>query len=294
VKNISLALLCCSALAAPLLQAQIIVDNFLTGGSDYSLAKIEGQNPTVTGFSGAWYSANTEGTGPSISSTNLSFSNSSGTVETAGGSVFIGSGSGVGGRVNRNLTTPISLDSNTTIYISIMMQNSLPADVTQYRAFELNRASTNNNDDPNRILQLGLSNGDFGTTNYGFRVNNSNSFQGNLGISNTDTNFFVIKLTLSSTALNDSITVWANPSNLGSEFLSGAGVGFSGITLSNDGNSIGRIQFAGFTAGTTHFDAVRIGDSWQAVTTIPEPSTWALLAISLTTITLLRRRRARA
>jgi hypothetical protein len=294
MKNILITLLCGSALTAPLAQAQTIVDNFLTGGSDYGLAKIQGQNPTVTGFSGAWYSANTDATGPSISSTNLSFSNSSGTVATAGGSVFIGSGLGVAGRVNRNLATPIGLDSDTTVYISLMMQNSLTSNTSQYRAFELNRASIDNNDDSNRILQLGLSNGDFGTTNYGFRINNNNSLRGNFGISNTNTNFFVIKLTLSSTALSDSITVWANPTNLSSETLSGSGVGFSGLTLSNTGNSIGRIQFAGFTAGTTNFDAVRIGDSWQAVTTIPEPSTWALIAISLTALTILRRRRARA
>lgn len=38
-------------------------------------------------------------------------------------------------------------------------------------------------------------------------------------------------------------------------------------------------------------DEIRIGESWSDVVTIPEPTTWALLAGSLTTLVIFRRRR---
>lgn len=261
-----------AASTAPIVSAQLITDSFLTGGSNYSTGNITGQNPEVAGFTGAW--AASSNTTASVNPANLSFSNSSGSVATSGGSVFIGNGTGNTGRVFRGLTTPIDRNSGSTVYMSVMMQNSLTSNTTQYRAFEL---STLTGNDGNRTLQVGLSNADFGTLNYGFRVNNNNTLRGDLGFSNSLTNFFVIKLVLSSTASGDSITVWGNPSDLGDESNSGAGVSVSGITLDNN---IEAVRFAGFAAGSTFFDEVRIGDSWTAVTTVPEPSTWALLGAS--------------
>lgn len=280
-----LALISCAltGFIIPKVQSQLIQENFLTGAGNYSTGSVVGQNPTVPGFSGAWATPGTSTA--SISSTNLTYSNPSGTVSSAGGSLFIDA---TGGRVFRNLSSTVDVNSNTTIYVSLMMQNSLTGNATQYRAFELKDSSASG--DAGRILQLGFSNSDFGTLNYGFRVNNSNSLQGNLGISNTSTNFFVIKLTLSSTPNQDAVTIWANPTNLGSEALSGPGVTLTGFSFANN---FSRVQFSGFTAGTTNFDALRIGDSWQTVSTIPEPSTWVLLAASLTGLVVMRRRRRR-
>lgn len=292
MKNILITLLCGFALTAPLAQAQTIVDNFLTGGApNYDTAAIVGQNPTVTGFTGAW--ATPGSSTAAISATGLTYS----TVASAGGSVLFPAtlpAAPNAGRVTRDLTTAINTNSDTTVYMSFMMENSLANDTTQYRAFELN---TVGGGDATRTFRLGLGSldADFGTTNYGFRVNNNPlvaAERANLNISNTATNFFVVKFTLSSTALNDSVTVWANPTNLGSESLSGPGDSITGFTFSGN---MERVQLASFNVGgSMGFDEFRIGDSWQAVTTVPEPSTSALIAISLAALTILRRRRARA
>jgi hypothetical protein len=265
------------------LQAQVITDSFLTGGSNYSTGNITGQNPTVTGFTGAWGAGSV--TTASVNATGLTYSNASGAVATEGGSVFIGTAGQNAGRVFRELSSPINVNSDSVVYMSVLMQNSLTNNTTQYRAFEL---STLSGPDTTRTLQLGLSSADFGTVNYGFRLNNNSTFSGDLGFSNTATNFFVIKLSLSSTAGNDSITIWGNPSDLSDESLSGSGAGFSGITLNNN---IETVRFSGFGPGSTFFDEVRIGSSWQEVTTVPEPSTWALLGVAGLAVLAFARRR---
>ena len=267
--------------------AQLIQDNFLTGGApNYSIGVISNQNPTVTGWTGPWVAGST--TAASVTNINLSFSNASGSVATDGGSVYIGSGLNVAGRVWRNLSSPIDVNSNSTVFMSFMMQNTLASSTNQYRAFELNITNATGSDST-RVFQLGLGQADFGSSNnYGFRLNNSASLVGNLGAADTNVNFFVVKMVLSSTAGSDSVTVWRNPTDLSSELLSGSGVGFTNVTLANN---IGRVQLAGFNAGETYYDAMRIGSSWTDVTTIPEPSTVALLATGLTAAVLLRLRR---
>ena len=85
--------------------------------------------------------------------------------------------------------------------------------------------------------------------------------------------FFVIKFTLGHAALNDSVAMWRNTSDLPTESHSGAGFSVSAITLAD---KMDTVHFSRFTAGTTFFDEVRIVDSWTMVTPVPEPSTWAL------------------
>jgi len=82
--------------------------------------------------------------------------------------------------------------------------------------------------------------------------------------------FFVINFTLSHTALNDSVAMWRNTLDLPTESNSGAGFSVSAITLAD---KIKMVHFSRFTAGTTFFDEVRIGDSWTVVTPVPEPWT---------------------
>ena len=82
----------------------------------------------------------------------------------------------------------------------------------------------------------------------------------------------MIKFTLSRMALNDSVTNWRNLSDLTSESDFGTGISVSAITLANN---IETVHSSRFTAGTSFFDEVRIGDSWTVVTPVPEPSTWA-------------------
>jgi hypothetical protein len=89
--------------------------------------------------------------------------------------------------------------------------------------------------------------------------------------------FFVINFTLGHAALNDSVAMWRNTSALPTESHSGAGFSVSAITLAD---KIETVHFSRFTARTTFFDEVRIVDSWTTVTPVPEPSTYALLALA--------------
>ncbi|MEI8310314.1 MAG: autotransporter-associated beta strand repeat-containing protein, partial [Verrucomicrobiota bacterium] len=53
-----------------------------------------------------------------------------------------------------------------------------------------------------------------------------------------------------------------------------------------------KINYADLSAGSNfQSDAVLFGDRFVTITVVPEPSTWALLAFSLTTVMVLRRRR---
>ena len=94
--------------------------------------------------------------------------------------------------------------------------------------------------------------------------NNSNGFAGDLGAGDTNVNFFVGKITFSTTAGQDEISLWRNPSNLASEAGSGAALfSKSGFDLQIDRVSLARFNGAdGLKA-----DEIRFGTSWTDVTT---------------------------
>lgn len=271
--------------------AAVVFDSFLTGGvaasGQYNTGALIGQNPTLSGFSGAW--ATPSSATVTVGASSLAFSNSSGSVNTAGGAVTVTTG-----RVMRDLGTVLNVQPTTpyTRYVSFLLQNSVSGDSAAYRAVEFFQAGSTNQG--TRTFQLGLSNTDFGTLNYGFRLSNSDALRGNLGSANTGVNLFVVRFDFANG--NDTVTVWMNPSNLGSEAGAGAGVSVSGALLTSN---IGRVSLASFggTASTMGLDELRIGDTWSEVVNftaapIPEPSSFAALAgCAAVGCAMLRRRR---
>jgi MYXO-CTERM domain-containing protein len=166
-----------------------------------------------------------------------------------------------------------------------MMQQSTG---NNYHAFEIN--SSSGLADGNRVLQVGWT-GDTnasGNANWGMRVNNNNTYKATstvAGVANT-TVFAVLKLTYSTVNLADSVSLWINPTNLGSESLSTNFVSVTGVNLANGAY----LAFADYNgSGSAKYDELRIGATWNDVTTVPEPR--AALLGGLGMLALLRRRR---
>jgi autotransporter-associated beta strand protein len=123
----------------------------------------------------------------------------------------------------------------------------------------------------------------------------------NLSASSNDTGAYLFNL--GSVAASDKITltsVTANALNVGTlnttDFTFATGVGFgAGTYVLFDANSTisgsagaGVYDFGGGVTGTLSIDSI---NNDVLLNVVPEPATWALLAFSLTTVMILRRRR---
>lgn len=270
----------CLGVAAGTSHAAIIAyDGF--SSSDYTAGALVGQNATIAGFTGAWNNNSNiyaGGASNALTYSGVASDNTGGAYNNSNG-----------GRAGRNFTTILGGNGaagTNVYYISLMMRNSI-AIVGQYAAFELESQFGNRN------FQLGSA-ADTGFTNWGMRANDSNSLIADSGVATVvgQTVFAVLKLTYSDQAAGDSVQLWINPTNLGSEALSTNSVSLTGFDFLH--NSAKDFQLAAWTSGTSTWDEIRLGTEWSDVTTVPEPATWALLAFSLTTVMVMRRRRRRA
>lgn len=259
--------------------ALIAGDSFLTGGSpNYNTGDLNTQNPTVTGFTGAW----TGSTNIDVTATGLSYTG----LDTSGGAVFVtGSGGGNNGRVSHVLSTSYTNSSTETVYISFLMQLG-SATSNQFRAFELFNGDHTVAADANRTLELGSGgSASPSSTTYGLRFKNDPDLADriNLGAADTAVNLFVLRFDLSATALSDTLTIYRNPT-LGLEpmvptaTLTGLDIQFDRVTLARFGDS-----------GTTRWDEIRVGSDFASVT-IPEPSV-SILGLASGLALLARRRR---
>ncbi|MEX2092949.1 MAG: PQQ-dependent sugar dehydrogenase, partial [Pirellulales bacterium] len=240
-------------------------ETFLTSasptGSEYSLGNLAGQNPTATGFTGAWFtSSNT--TSPTVNAASLNYSDANFPAETGGKLMSPGSNS----RIHRLLDTsnPFQSTDSGTVYMSLLLQTGID---DGYRAFEMHNGGTA--DGANRKLQIGLSSfGDFPTNSssipqqFGFRVNNSSAFDFNLGAEDVNVHLFLVKFVLSTTNNADTITVWNNPSLASLASDPAGGVTATGFNFVAD--RLGAARFNGTDYG---FDELRIGTTLQDVVT---------------------------
>lgn len=240
------------------------VDSFLTGGSDYVVGSqnLVGQGPTAIGFTGAWLPAYGGAQSPDVIAGGLAYTDTtSHSVAATGGAVeYPGGGNGRAGRL---LTTAYNNASSGTVYFAVMIQ--LGTTGTGYRAFELHNGGFD--DGSNRKLQI-TTREDPQTFDNKFLVrlfnNDLDGFAGDVGLVNTDVNFFVGKITFSTTGSADSLELWRNPSDLTSEGASGPpSFSKAGFDLQID-----RVSIARFNGGDgLKTDEIRIGSSWTDVTT---------------------------
>lgn len=266
------SLVSAAGIATSTLEAAIIAqDQFLIGDEQYAAADVVGQNPAVTGFTGAWVASQNS---PDVIATGLSYSG----VASSGGALQANTGD----RAGHLLTTPFTSTTTGTFYMSFMLQFSSTTAGTTYRAFELYNGGFT--DATQRSIQVGLHN-DFGNANLGVRVNNNNTLRIDLGAPDLNTNFFVLRFDFNDSPNGDSLTVWRNPTDLALEAAS-----TSNGSLSNFNMEFDRMALASFVgAHSLQGDEFRIGTTWQDVTTVPEPGSALLGGIGL--LALLRRRR---
>ncbi len=267
-----------------------VQDSFLTGSTpangEYTVGGVAGQNPATLGHNAAWANGSTNS--PQITATGLTYSNASGTLNTAGGALVTNNSNT---RTGRTLTSPITnATTSTTLYVSFLLKLETVGTIN-YRAFELNNGPFAAMD-ANRTLQLGhgSNNTDFGAnsqTIFGLRLLNNNSLFINLGAADTNVNLFVMRFDLSSTDNSDSITVWRNPS------MGGAEPGTNNGTLNTFNMAFDRTalaKFGTFIDTNVTGDELRFGDSFASVTPIPEPSTGILAGFAGLALALRRRR----
>jgi glucose/arabinose dehydrogenase len=238
--------------------ALIAKDQFLTGGSpaagQYGVATVIGQNPTIAGFSGGWFSS--FGSSMDVSNSSLAYA-AGGFPASAGGKLF---SNDAGNRVHRSFDAtlnPFQAGDSGTAYVSVLMQTTA-ASGNGYLALEMHNGG---NADGNRTFQLGISQGssDFPSgSNFGFRVNNnSGTLSRSLAARNTTVNLFLMKFNMSTAVNGDSITVWQNPTITSLTVDPAGGTTVSGFEFAAD-----RMGLARFNSSSTldfSVDELRIG-----------------------------------
>jgi MYXO-CTERM domain-containing protein len=267
-------------------QAQILAnDPFLTGGSGYTVGGVSGQNPTVTGFNGAW--GNVDGPGGTISSTPISYTAPTGYVETSGaGTLSQGNDYRSFRAFSSGVTSAFGATSG-TLYISFELQ--LAGGVSGYQAAEISTTP-----DGYRFLQVGYSSaGDFAnTTDFGITVNNTanGTTTGTFGAADSNAHLFVLQLNLASGA-NDTLNAWEDPTSLaGSAPTGGNEVSLSGFSVNGAINEFSLGSFIGSGSMDTELSEVRMGDTLADVAAVPEPSVAHLALLGFGALFLIRRR----
>jgi hypothetical protein len=237
-----------------------VADPFLTGGANYTIGttNLVGQGPAATGFTGTWQPGYGTAQSPDVIATSLSYPS----APTGGGAIEYPAGGD--GRAGRLLTSPYDNATSGTVYFAVMIQPDTVG--FGYRAFEMHSGGFDDN--ANRKLQIATGEPGVANDNSNFVVrlfnNSTNGFAGDLGEGDTNVNFFVGKITFSTTGGQDEIALWRNPSDLASEAGSGtATFSKAGFDLQIDRVSLARFNAAdGFKA-----DEIRFGSSWTDVTT---------------------------
>jgi hypothetical protein len=271
---------CALALAmAPGAQAQILAnDPFGTAGG-YTAGSILGQNPTTTGFTGAWNS--NFGSGANATATPLTYTAPTGYFETTGAGTMVDGASGNNQRSLASSVTTAFGASSGSLYLSFELQ--LAGGTAGYQAFELYINGT-------RALQVGASSfGDFANSaNFGIRLNDNGATQGAFGALDTSTHLFVLQFNL---AAGTSLNAWEDPTDLsGLAPTGGTEVSLTGLpSLAG----VDRLNLSDFGSANLSLSEVRMGDTLANITgaaPVPEPSAACLASLGLGALFLFRRR----
>jgi hypothetical protein len=237
------------------LQANIFAyDGFVTGGvPDYIGGNelLGTQNPTVSGFSGGW---TTPSAGIRVADTGLSY----GALSVSGGSVFREGSTKEG-------TRALSSQLNSgVVYSSFLLQSSLASNRSQVYY--------------DSLFRVGINGG-----NFSYRIGGDTV----ISPATADvTNLLVVKFdfTTPTAVLAD---IFVNPAIGGTE----PAATVTGIELGSFNIDDIKLYHGSAGSGITTFDEIRFGDSFAAVTPVPEPSIFALLGgIAALGICLVRRR----
>lgn len=253
-------------------------------GSNYVVGNtfigIEAQG---TGLTGNWTksagSANADWT--VANTANMTYSSGNVSVGTAGSKYGVGSFVGATSEVaNIQLSSGLAFASQ-PYYVSFLIRYSGTLDLSDN--FSLHTANT---DSTTSITRSGVRDN---TGDQAWLANNSSSSYITTPTLSSNTTYFMV-LKLFNGGGDWDGTLWLNPNSTSVE----GGGALGSVTASLGGT--GTINYLGFKmqngdAGDSFaLDEIRIGTTWADVA-VPEPTTWALLAGSLTTLVIFRRRR---
>jgi hypothetical protein len=289
IKTLLLGIGIAAVCASPAAQASLLSYESFDTTTGYSTGALATQNPSITGYSGAWTFTNFGTQSPTVSASSLDYTGSGYAVE-AGGSIGVpnntsggeiaGNGSN-SGRVYRLLDSSLQATASTngTLYLSWLFQDGRETGATTYQMLHLNQGTDG---DTNRAFGAGLTNDGGQTGNiYDFSVNGAVS---NTGVNaDTSVHLFVAKFTLSSTAASDSVTVWLDPTI-------GIGDPSGGTTVSGVNLVWNTLMFSDYDGNSANWDEIRWGTTYVDV--VPEPGTFAMLLSGVGMLSLIRRRRA--
>jgi len=250
-------------------------------GFDYTDgSNLNNQGAVGAGWADSW-SAPGGGTGWKVVSPGLTYTD----LTTSGNTLQTGT---AGGRADRALdvssTGPFAsyadptntfLDRGGDLWFSVLMIGQTSGNT--FNGFEFSDVTTGNQ----RYFVLRAQNGNW---TIGDQSGETTGIGGatNIGaVDGTNPDFFVLRIGLDSAADSDEVDVWFNPTIAGS--LGAPTESFTGLDL-----QLAVQRVADFGAPLT-VDEIRWGDSADAVLSIPEPTSVALISIGA--LLLLRRRR---
>ncbi len=264
--------------------ASLIVSESFEGTNYVAGSSFIGVTAQGTGLTGNWTkSASSADTDWTISSSSP-MSYASGDVSVSGGTKYgVGSWVGAASQVaNIQLSNGLAFASQ-PFYASFLIRYNGALDVNDNMSLH-----TANTDVVTSISRSGVR--DNGLSDVGWLANDStSSYIASPTLSASNTYFMVLKLDNIGTQWRG--TLWLNPDSTTVE-----GGGALGTVTQTLGGS-NTINFLGFkisnadAGDSLNLDAIRIGTAWGDVVTVPEPSTWALLAASGAFLAVFRRRR---
>ncbi len=242
----------------------------------YVLGELPLQEPAIAGYDGPWTDVDFGDAEPQVMESSLVYPDplylgSSG--DRVGKSADVeGIAVSTSGRVYRKLAPELVVAENTSgvRYLSWLYRhgNEGTADAPTVHSVLSLYQDTGGvapaGDAALRTFEAGISDADFGTTNFAFRYNDSQV--GDLGVPvDSDVHLFVVKLDLSDEFAADTVTVWLDPQ------LGGEGDPAGGVSLEFLDVAFDSLAFSDYASNSMAWDEVRWGSTFDSVTLNPNP-----------------------
>lgn len=248
----------------------LVSHDAFTTSAGYAEGELPLQNPAITGYDGAWTDVDFGDAEPAVMTGSLVY-----TDPLYAGSTGDKIGKGVdaegivtanSGRVYRKLAPALVAAGTTTgtRYLSWLYRNGNENTAAQphihsvFSLYQDTGGASPAGDAARRVFEAGISDADFATTNYAFRINDLQT--GDLAVAvDSNVHLFVAKFEFSSEPGGDKITVWLDPAL-------GAGEPAGGATITGFDLNYDSIAFSDYASNSVAWDELRWGSTYDSVT----------------------------
>jgi hypothetical protein len=250
-------------------------DSFNTAAG-YTLGELPLQNPAVTGYADAWTDINFGDAEPEVLADPLAYADplylgSSGD-HVGKAADAAGVSAATSGRVYRKLAPAQIVAGNTsgTRYLSWLYRNgneNAAANATTHSTLALYHNTGGADpagDAALRVFSAGISDADYGSTNFGFRYNDAQTGDLTKPI-DSNVHLLVVKFDLSATDGSDSVTVWIDPAL-------GSGEPAGGVTMTGLDVAFESLALSDYASNSSAWDELRWGSSFDSVTLNTNPA----------------------